>query len=566
MEEGAAVVQRAANEVTRLADAYVAAFLARFPDRAELDGIALERHDRLPDNSSTALDAWHDLEDGWAAAVDRIDAAPLVGRPEWVTLGFLREALEGSRGARICRYELWPVNHLSGWQVNLAQLAEAQPVGSPDARDQALARWSSLPQYLDTEIENARTGLRLGYSTPRRAAELVLQQVDALLESPAEAWPFHDPARRDTSGPFAERWTRLLREEIGPAIERYRSFLRDEYLPHARAAIAIAAHPDGDAAYDAAFRASTTLHRSAAETFELGRQRVEANLAEALDLGHRQLGTSDLASLVGRIRDDPANRFESGGALVDFATAAVDRARTAASGAFSRMPAAGLVIEPYPAHVEREMVDDSYWPAADDGSRPARYLIARYHHAAATRSGAEITAFHEAYPGHHLQVALANENQAAHPIARLVWNDGFVEGWARYAEALAEELGLYSSNYGAAGRRLWPCRGLVADVAIHRFGWSRERAAAYMAESGRVTLDEADATVDRISVWPAQFTAYDTGGMEFFSLRAAAEAALGPRFDLRRFHDAVLGNGAVTLPMLREQVERWLADEARPAP
>ena len=166
---------------------------------------------------------------------------------------------------------------------------------------------------------------------------------------------------------------------------------------------------------------------------------------------------------------------------------------------------------------------------------------------------------HETYPGHHLQDSVAGEIPAAHPITRLVFNDGYGEGWARYSEALAEEMGLYSSDYALANRRLWPGRGMATDPGIHLFGWSRERAAEFMAESGRMTPDEADATVDRIAVWPAQFTAYDTGGLEFFALRAEAERALGSGFDIRAFHDAVLGNGSVTLPMLRQQVEAWIA-------
>lgn len=244
--------------------------------------------------------------------------------------------------------------------------------------------------------------------------------------------------------------------------------------------------------------------------------------------------------------------------MLEFAEAAVARSRERVGAFFSRQPRGDVTIEPCPTYLERDSVDDSYRPAADDGSRPAKYLIALYHYASVTRSNAEITAFHEAYPGHHLQVGLARDRMAAHPITRLVSNAGFDEGWARYAEALAEEMGLYTSDYALANRRLWPARGMVVDPGIHLFGWSRERAAAFMAESGRMTPEEADATVDRIAMWPAQFTAYDTGGLEFFALRAQAEEALGESFDIREFHDVVLGNGAVTLPMLREQVEHWL--------
>lgn len=546
-----------AATVTRVADEYVAEVAARFPERAELQGLTVDRHDRLTDNSLAALDAWHALEDGWARLLEPIPSDALRGRAESVTLGFVREAVVASRATRLLRYELWPVNHLSGWQAELAQLAEAQPVGTDLARAEAIGRWARLPRYLDVEIGNVKEGLRLGYSTPQRVVLLVIEQLNGLLRSPVERWPFFSPAERDGSPGFVSAWRRMLREQIGPAIERYSAYLRDDYVFKAREALPLTAHPDGEAGWHAAFRASTTIDRPGAETFALAMHRVEQNLAEALAIG-RRMGTSDLRSLVRQISEDPANRFEGREEKLDFARKTVARARERMPATFTRVPRAKVVVEPFPPHLEAD-AEDSYWPAAEDGSRPGRYLIALGQAAETSRSNAEITVFHETYPGHHLQDSVAGEIPAAHPITRLVFNDGYGEGWARYSEALAEEMGLYSSDYALANRRLWPGRGMATDPGIHLFGWSRERAAEFMAESGRMTPDEADATVDRIAVWPAQFTAYDTGGLEFFALRAEAERALGSGFDIRAFHDAVLGNGSVTLPMLRQQVEAWIA-------
>lgn len=543
--------------VTRLADAYVAEYLARFQDRAEINGLAVAAHDRLRDNSLDALAEWHALEDGWARDLDDVDGEALRGRPEWITFGFLREALDASIGARICHFELWPANHLDGWQADLPQLAESQPVGTEEARAAAIARWSSLPRYIDTEIDNLRHGLRLGYSTPRRSVELVIDQLDALLADPLERWPFFSPGERDGDPDFRATWTTLVREAIGPAVVRYREYLRNEYVARARAELAITAHPDGEAAYQASFRAHTTLSRPGSETFELGSRRVEQQLAESLALGRSELGLGDLTAIVSAITTDPANTFASREDLLEVTREAVGRAKAAVSSWFAAVPDAELAIEPYPAHIEREMTDDSYWPAAEDGSRPARYLVAAYHWKGGIRSGMEIIAFHEAYPGHHLQVSVARAT-ATHPIARMVSNAGYDEGWARYAEALAEEMGLYTTSYGRIARRLWPARGMVVDPGIHLFGWSRERAATFMTESGRMSYDEAIMTVDRISVWPGQYAAYDTGGGEFFALRAEAEASLGSAFDIRAFHEVVLGSGAVTLPMLRELVQAWI--------
>jgi uncharacterized protein (DUF885 family) len=549
-----------AARVRDLADAYVAQFTNRFPEQAVFNGLQLDHHDRLTDNSQAALRQWEALEDGWAAELARIDSSQLHGHPDWLTLGFLKEAIESSRLLRVCRYELWPVNQLSGWQATAAQLASIQPVGSDNARSEALTRWRTLPRYLGNEIDNMRAGLREGYSTPQRNVRLVIEQLDQLLAQPVEQWPLYSPAARDQSEPFRKSWSELLATTVKPAIERYRDFLRDEYAAKARRSQAIAAHPRGAACYQASFRSYTTIDRPAKETFELGRREVERNQVAALEIGRQRLQADDVVTLLKRLDADPANHFGSREEMQKFAQAAVARAREQMSKYFSRTPKTDVIVEAYPDFLE-QTASDSYWPAAQDGSRPAMYRITLYRYATTTRSNAEITAFHEAYPGHHLQLGIAMERPKAHAVTRLVGNSGFIEGWARYAESLAEEMGMYTSDYARANRRLWPARGMVIDPGIHMLGWTREQAVEFAVASGRFNRDDADALVDRVALWPAQLTAYDTGALEFFALRKQAQEALGNKFDIREFHAVLLESGAVTLPMLREQVARWLAQK-----
>jgi uncharacterized protein (DUF885 family) len=550
-------IEKTASRVVVLADTYVAEFARSFPEQAMFSGMTLPHHDGLTDNSLAALGRWQALEDSWSRELAKIDSAQLFGKPEWVALGFLREAVESSRQLRVCRYELWPVNQMSGWPFMTTQLAAIQPVGSEQARREALARWGKLPRYLSNELDNLREGLRRGYSSPKANVELFIKQVDDMLGKPVEEWPMYSPASRDGSPQFKQAWAALLSEEVRPAAERYVRFLKNEYLGKARESIAINATPNGEQCYQASFRSYTTLDRPAKETFELGRREVERNLADALAIGKKDLQADDLPALLERLKNDPENRFTSRGQLLAYAQSAVGRAKEHMSKWFARVPEAKIVVEPYPDFLERT-ASDSYWPAAEDGSRPAMYRITLYPYAQGTRSNAEITAFHEAYPGHHLQLALAAERPTAHPITRLVGNSGFAEGWARYAEALAEEMGLYSSNYARANRRLWPARGMVVDPGIHMFGWTREQTVRFVAESGRFDDETARSLVDRVAMWPGQLTAYDTGALEFFSLRKQAQEALGSRFDIREFHTIVLENGTVTLPMLREQVTHWL--------
>jgi uncharacterized protein (DUF885 family) len=546
-----------AARVTALADEYVAAFLAAYPEEAEISGFTLERHDGLTDNSPAALAAWRAREDAWAAALAGIDAAGLRGRPEWITHGMLRERLEASRGMRVCRLELWPVNQMSGWQTLVPTLGQVQPVGTPALREQALARWRLLPRYVDNEVAWLREGVRQGYTVPRRNVELVIGQLDAILAASAEESPFHGPARRDTTPEFRAAWAALVDGALLPAARRYRDFLANEYLPAARETMGVGALPDGRACYQALFRGYTTLDRAPEETYRLGQERVARNQAEVRDIARRAWGAGDLDGIRARVQ---ADRFSGREEMMAFSQDALRRAHAQVPRWFRSVPRAPVVIEPHPEFLEAT-ASDQYFPAAEDGSRPAQYRINLGSASEKTRSSAEITAFHETYPGHHLQIAIAQEQPGAHPVSRLVGSGSYVEGWARYAEALAEEMGLYTSDAARVERRLWPARGMVVDPGIHLFGWTRQQAVDYLASSGRFTGERAEALVDRIVAWPGQLTAYDTGGLEIFALRREAERALGGRFDLRAFHDVVLRNGAVTLPMLRDAVEAWIAEQ-----
>ena len=252
------------------------------------------------------------------------------------------------------------------------------------------------------------------------------------------------------------------------------------------------------------------------------------------------------------------NRFHSGEEVLAFSHEVVERAKAALPKWFGRLPRAEAVIRPQPAFLGAN-ANDQYNPPAQDGSRPGTYLINLYEPEKKLKSEAEVTAYHEVYPGHHLQMALAQEVAGAHPISQLVGTAAFVEGWGRYAEQLAEEMGLYSGPFSRIRRRSWPGHGMVVDPGLHVFGWSRDSAISYIRNGG--LPGEGESLTDRIVVWPAQLTAYDTGALEILALREQARRELGERFDIREFHDQVLADGAITLPMLRQVIEHWIADK-----
>ena len=548
-----------ATRVTTLADEYVKEAPFRFPELAAFLGWADAPQDRLTDNSLEALRAWQEKEDRWAAELSRIDDSSLWGRPEWLTFGYLHEIIEASRAARIARSELWPVNHMSGWQTGFGQLAAIQPVGTPEKRAQALARWRMLPGYLDTEVSNLREGLKLGYTSPKLTVRLVADQLEALLATPIESSPFFSPAVRDPNPEFREAWRKLLAEEINPAVRRYCDFLDKEYLPGARDSIGVSALPNGPEIYRAFFRSATTLDRPAEETFRLGQEAVQKYESEAALIAQEVASSSDLAAARAKITADPANHFKSREELLAFSRDAVERARRAMPQWFLMIPKADVIIEPIPEFLEKT-ASSGYEPPAADGSRPGTYRINLYQPEKQMRSTMEITAFHETYPGHHFQIAVAMEVPGGHPITRIPISGGYIEGWARYAEALAEEMGLYTSEYARIGRRLWPAHGMVVDPGVHVMGWTRQKAIDFVFATGRFSEHEAESLIDRVIATPSQLTSYDTGALEFFALRKKAEEALGPRFDIKAFHDQLLKYGSVTLPMLREIIEHWITE------
>ena len=239
----------------------------------------------------------------------------------------------------------------------------------------------------------------------------------------------------------------------------------------------------------------------------------------------------------------------------------MERARRAIPRWFGRLPRAPVVVEPYPAFRERQSVGE--WnPPAEDGSRPGIYYLSTYDPRHKSRADLEALSFHETIPGHHLQGTIALERGDTIPaIARYFWSPGMGEGWAEYAEQLADEMGLYSSDtarFGMLADITLSATLLVVDTGIHEFGWTREQSIDYIREHTHVPLLRAEVGVDRYPVWPAQGLSYGLGRLEIRRLRAFAVQRLGARFDIRAFHDHVLENGAVPLPLLRAAIERWI--------
>ena len=542
-----------------IADRYYAWTLERFPEQAYFAAVELERHDGLLDNSPEALAAAQATEDELLAAVEAISADDLVGKPEWVAKALLEQQLRSSVARRVCRQELWNISQMGGWHLGYSQLAALQPVATPELREQALARWARFPGFIDQEVANLRSGVEQGYTVPKAVTQRVIDQIDGLLALPTENSPFFSPAARADDAAFAAALQEIVEGGITPALKRARDYLADEYLPLAREALSITAIPNGAECYEAMLRGYTTIDRSGKDVYELGQATVAANKAGVIELGRAAYETDDFNEILERAKNDPNDRFESREELLEFSKAMVERAAAEMPNWVGTMPGQAVAVVPFEEHEEGTGRSAHYNPG--NANRPAEYRIPLDKPEDQSRGGAETVAFHEAWPGHHLQVATFQAREGMHPVTSLIWFSGPGEGWARYSEALAEEMGLYESVTGPITRRAWPARGMVVDPGIHLFGWTREQARDYMNESGRFPESMGDDMVDRIAILPGQLTAYDSGGLEILALRREAEEALGDDFDVREFHDKVLENGTIPLGYLRQHIEAWIAEK-----
>ena len=549
------------RSVEAIADEFLEAYLERHPETGTYLSLPGARHDRLTDNSLQALAAWQAREDAWLAELNALGTPTEVGSRDWVSYGVLREALVRSSARRVCRPELWPVSSVTGWHASVPVLFEIQPVDTPDQRRQALDRLSSLAEYVDTEVENLRKGLALGYSAPRLNVPAVIRESRTLL---SEDSALLSPGARAGDPAFSAELREAFERKTAPAVERYARFLEETYLPRAREAIAVSANPDGAACYPATVLYFATIAPAAGEIHATGLEQVARIRAEMQRIIDEHFAGETIESLMARLNADPQFTFRTREAVLQHSLDSLDLARQSMSRAFGRLPRADVVIKPYPPYREGSGTGE-YYPSSEDGTRPGIYYIAVRNPEQRTIAGQQAVLYHETYPGHHLQVAIALElGDRVHPLARYLLNSGYSEGWALYAERLADELELYSGpldRLGMLSSLAARAARLVVDTGIHTRSWSRQRAVDYMLSNTAWPPDDIQSEVDRYIAWPGQATAYMLGMLEIRRLRDLAEAELGGDFDIRGFHDRVLENGNITLPMLEDSVLAWIGTQ-----
>lgn len=485
-----------------------------------------------------------------------------------------RSALVGWLGMELdlveAGHDRWAIDPLDGPQVGFLNIGSFQRVETPADGERMVARWRAMGPWLDRHAANVRDALDAGLVSPEAPIRSVVDELDDLLARPVDEWPLLDPARVDRPawstaerGRFADALQSAVIDLVRPAFARYRDVLVDVVLPRATSndRPGLEAVPGGADAYRRLARAHTSLELAPAEIHLIGLAEVERIDAELEALAGRVLGTAGRPAALARLRGDPALHFSTGEEVFATAAAALARANAAIPAWFGILPGAPCEVVEMGAHEAKHSTIAYYRQPAGDGSRPGRYYLNTSAPETRPRYEAEALAFHEAVPGHHLQIAIAQELAGLPDFRRHAGPTAYVEGWGLYTERLADEMGLYSGDLdriGIASFDGWRACRLVVDTGMHALGWSRDRAIAFMLEHTALAPNNVVNEVDRYISMPGQALAYKLGQLEIRRLRSEAEATLGPRFDIRAFHDAILGNGAVPLATLGAVVQQWL--------
>ncbi len=517
--------------------------------------------ERLADPSETAGQAFAAKFGDIATRARSLDPAQL-DEADRVTRGVVIQQAEAAVDRIATRSVEYTVTDM--FFAPVAELLTLLPMVAVTTAEQAeayLFRLGGIPAFLTALAQRHRAGIAAGRSPVAHLVEAAAAQLDRYLADPNYD-PFLRPHLSAGGQKFADRRQQILTDIVRPAFASYRDVLRNEVLQHGRTAQqpGLCALPGGEQAYALMARSHTTTDRSAAELHQIGRDLIAKLAEEYIEIGSRIFGPLRLTEIFQRLRTDPALRWNNGDELLTTARKAVDRAEEATPQWFGKLPAQRCVIEAIPAVEAPGAAAGYYLLPSLDSQRPGTYFVNTDRPRERFRYMAEALAFHEAVPGHHFQTSLAQELTGLPLLRRIVMVTAYVEGWALYTERLADEMGLYSDDVARLGMLTMDsmrAARLVVDTGIHAMGWSRQRAVDYMRDNTAMAQVEIDTEVDRYIAGPGQALAYMVGRLEIERLRTETAQVLGERFDIRAFHDVVLGGGALPLSVLADVVASW---------
>lgn len=503
---------------------------------------------------------------GFLGEAEAVDARELDGTDRITRQLLIEEIGDAVAGIDARLIELTS-DQMQGIHAELLTMAGQLRAAEPEHAAMAVTRIRAMGGMLDQAVERYRAGLAAGRTPARTCIDRSINQIDGYLGTPLDQDPFANlagPSDWEGEAAWRDDLRAAVEADLRPAFARYRTALADELAPLARPddQPGLCWLPDGDELYRHLIRHQTGLDLTPEELHEIGMQEATEELpAQYRVLGRRAFGTDDLAEIFDHLLNDQDLRYGNGDEIIADARRCLDEATAAMGDWFGIVPQAPCVLTPIPDFLAADAPAAYYTPPAPDGSRPGEYHVNLHQPTERGRPETASIAFHEAIPGHHLQLAIASEQTDLPAFRRLSWgHTAFVEGWALYTERLAEEMNLYRTDVDRLGMLAsdsWRACRLVVDTGLHAMRWTRQQAIDFMVANAPVSYDEIVTEVDRYIGMPGQALAYKVGQREILRLRAEAEARLGADFSLPGFHDVVLSAATVSLAVLAERVEAW---------
>ena len=529
-------------------------------------------NDQLTDDSITTINhrLARDLD-----LLQRIAAVDDPGLPPQVQLSrrlALRGLLEEQQGARFNEWQV-PVTQFGGFHTDLPNMASQLSFDTVKDYDDYIARLHQIPRVFTQNTDNMELGAEAGRIPPKYLLQKVLVQVQDIASRQPEDSPFAAPLKNFPPSITPPTQARIRREmlaaiatDVIPAYQRFARFLAASYIPKGRTDPGIWAIRDGDAYYAFLVRRETTTDETPAQIHAIGESQVAEDEKRIQPLLSK-LGFKDLHALAAAIKSNPALHPDSADDLVNHYRSYLDGMQKHLPELFGTLPTEKLVVEPIPAYMAKDQAAAYYEPGSIDAHRPGKVRVNTYNFAERSLAPVEAIAYHEGVPGHHLQISTALEMREVPLFRRYLGYTAFVEGWALYSERLGKDIGLYTdpySDYGRLENDMWRSIRLVVDTGVHSQHWSREQMVQYFRDHTAMDDTNIQAEVDRYIAMPAQALAYKTGQLKILELRDYAREQLGPRFNLKTFHDQVIGEGALPLDVLDQHMRAWVAQQKQP--
>ena len=537
--------------------------LRNFPERATAFG-DFRFNDKLADYSLSAIHQRHKVDE---AFLSRLDAIPTNGFSEQDQLS--HDLLVRVLKQRMDDYDLkefeMPVNQQSGVHTSLADLPLSVPLDSVKHYEDYISRLHQIPRVLTQATEILLAGMKDNLMPVR----FLLEKLPAQCQGIIDADPFLIPTKKfpaDISPEDQKRLTQQIADaatkDVLPAYKAFAQFLATEYAPKGRTTLAVISLPDGEKRYRNNIYARTTTHMAPDEIHQLGLREIDRIQAEMTVIAKQQ-GFADLAAFRAALKTNPKYIPASSEQILDDFRRYIAQMQPKLPELFTVLPNSPVTVEAIPAF--QSAAATHYMTGTPDGKRPGRVVVATSNFATRTLVLDEAIAYHEGIPGHHMQLSVQQQLTGL-PKFRLhgLGFNAYVEGWALYAEQLGKEVGFYQdpvSDYGRLASELFRAVRLVVDTGIHSKGWTRDQVVEFMRNSGTVDEPSVQSETDRYIAWPAQALSYKLGQLKFRELRARAQKELGPKFDIRTFHDEMLSGGTLPLDLLEARTDRWIAQQ-----